>query len=205
MRIDRRQFVLGAIGSGTISTLLVGCGGGSEPKTGRSAPVNPTSTATGALEEISLTFSETNEFYNELTKALGQKRNVILKFDGEHRVGESSKFLTEFIGHATNWDELLKEIRQKDTQAGRKELQRAFAAELLNHEALKDESRIPNGDVKLPSGEVIEPATVMLVLGILLILAATSVAHAESARGRSYRITTRVSKTGIELHFQAEP
>ncbi len=154
---------------------------------------------------MSLTFSETEAFYDQLSKAIESKQNFVLTFDGKHRVGENSKLLTEFIGKATNWEELWKEFKEKDTEAGRRELERVFTAELLNHKALKDDSRVPNGEVKLPSGEVIEPTTVILVLGIILILAATSVAHAESARGRRYRIAIREPKTGFELYFQGEP
>lgn len=211
MQINRRQFVQGVLGSGAVSTFLIGCGGGQSASTGatnhnqRSNESSDMMSSTSYATETSLTFSETKEFYEQLSRAVESGENVVVGFDGEHHVGENSKFLTEFMAKATNWEELWKEFQDKDTESGRKDLEHVFTVELLKHKALKDDSRLPNGDVKLPSGEVIGPATVVLVLGIILILAATSVAHAESARGRKYRIAIQEPATGIELYFQGEP
>jgi hypothetical protein len=68
MRIDRRQFVLGVMYSGSASTLFVGCGGSKSDSNGIASahtPPKPT--------EVSLMFAETDEFYKELTDAIGNK------------------------------------------------------------------------------------------------------------------------------------
>ena len=181
MRIARRQFVR-VIGGCTVSILVAGCGR-------RELTVTPEA-------ELQLTFSETDEFYNQLSIAIKRKQNVVLSFDGKHRVSENSLLLKEFIGKATNCEELWKIVERKDTEAGRKELEHVFSAELLSHKALNQEAR-------LPSGEVVEPATVCLVLGIMLIAAA--VAAAEINRNGKYRIGFRLAMTGMELYFQGEP
>lgn len=204
MQVDRRQFVLGVICGGSFSTLFGGCGS-SMPSGGGSVSDSTTSSPKKdeVHTEVTLTFTETDEFYKSLTDAIDTKQNVVLKFDGEHRVGENSKLLA-VLGNSTNWKELWKELQERDTATGRKELQRVFTADMLKHKALKDEPGIPSSG-KLPNGEVIEPATVVLVLGILLILAAASVAHAEIARGGKYKIAIRESNNGMELLFQGEP
>lgn len=185
VHLHRRQFVVGAVTSMAAPTLLAGCGRSTPSPPAQASPPNPR-----------LTFDDSGSFYAQLQERLADSKEVIVQFDGQHRVGRDSRLMKEFIPHAKNCEELYREVSAKDTPTGRTQLNRVFEDELLEHGSVKESTT-------LPSGQVIEPTVVILVLGVLLILA--SVAHAESARGRRYRVGLREPNTGMELFFQGEP
>ena len=200
MQLDRREFVFRVFGSTTLSA-LAGCGGSRGSGGGGGSQHTKSADAT-------ITFDDSEQFYQQLSQAISRGQEVTLRFDGVHRISRQSRLMTEFIDPPakpempycpTNRVELYREFsKMEKTADGREQLRQLFADDLLEHEVVKDQ-------IKLANGEVIEPLTVMLV--VLVILAVASVAHAEIISDRRYRIGVRGKIPGaeIELFIQGEP
>ena len=113
-------------------------------------------------------------------------------FDGTTKLTNKSPLpaiLRDPISKITNRDEFIESIHKLDTEEGRKILKLIFDDELLEHERA-------GIDKKLPSGQVIEPTTVALVIVVSLIIAATAV------------ITTQIVLHGpvkLSLRYDAAP
>lgn len=197
MAMDRRTFVAGSLGVTLSSLLQIGCGCSSATTSAESPnPTEPPEPA--ANREVTLAFEESDEFYAELDQAIAQCEKVVVTFDGPDRVGKESRLLKVYAAGATNWEAFFDQCTAMESDSVHlQQLQQVFAQDVLEHEAVKSR-------VELPSGEVIELATVILVLGIIILAAAASVAHHEIARGRSYRIklATHVGKVGLSLSFE---
>ena len=188
--IDRRQFI-GTVATGGVVVALTSTG--CSPSDSGNGGTSSSSDGKGA-EEISLVFRESKEFYEDLDDALAKSDKVVVAFDGTDRIGRDSPMLKEYLASSSNAQEIYDIVTRKDTEVGRDELKMAFQEELLEHQEART-------GLKTPNGEVIEPGTVLLILGIILIAATASVAHAESARGRTYRVEVIVSPNSFSLIF----
>jgi len=184
--IDRRQFIGGiAIGGAVVALNSTGCTSSTSSTTG------------GRAEETTLLFRESKEFYKQLDDALVKSNKTVITFDGTDRIGRDSPMLKQYLASSSNSQQIYDIVTGKDTEQGRSELKKAFEDDLLEHQEART-------SLKTPNGEVVEPGTVILVLGILLIVAAASVAHAESARGRAYRVEVSASPNSFTLIFDGQ-
>jgi hypothetical protein len=180
IQVGRRR-VLFDLTSAAIAITVAGCGRDEGAPAGSSAIV----------------FRDTEEFYTLLNAALATDSQVSISFDGSEKVKKESRLLTEFMAKASNAQEFYETIIKRDTLEGRTQLSRAFEDKLLEHEPA-------TSGLETPNGEIIDPGTVILILGIAFIIAAASVAHAESMRGRSYHIELRAGPDSVTLVFASQ-
>ena len=185
MKTPRRKFIRDILG-GSVPLILCGCGsGGSGPYT----------------DESYLNFEDTDHFYSQLSSEINSKKKVRVSFDGSSKLSRESKMVQDYLKNAANAEDVFKDLRDRDsTENGRKELSMIFTDDLLEHEAVRVQE--PNG-VKLQSGEVIEPLTVVVVIAVLVLVG--TVAHAEIKSNRKYRISFGGNYQGMQIVFESEP
>lgn len=131
---------------------------------------------------LQLVFREDDTFYKTLNEGISQRRAVLVDFDGEHKVGKDSKFLTYLKG-AENGADFLIELKHHNTEQGRQKLARAFTKDLLRQE-------IAQKPVVVGDQTVVEPATVVIVL--IFVVSACGVVAASK-------------KFGVEIDMSAGP
>lgn len=161
---------------------LAGCSGSSgtsnRQKTSADSP-GTESAGSGPPHQqpVELTFRDDQDFYKTLVSHLNDKYTVRVDFDGSHLITKKSPMLA-IIRQCTNADEVWRDVNSLDNDQGRKDvLAKALAPELLVHEPLEHRAdELKQTRDTLPNGEVIEPATVVLVVLIVLIVSGTALA-----------------------------
>ncbi len=181
---NRRNFLAGMAGCGA-AVAVSGCGGSTPSPT---APVS-SDRASAPVETPERRFEETDEFYAWLDGALVSPGRITVRFDGPDRIGADSRFFKDYLAVARNAQEIYEAIINEDTETGRELLKQVFDEDLLDH-------RITETEYRTPSGDVIEGGTVILVLGIVFILATTTIAIAGIPQNRPFRIYIRLHPIG---------
>jgi len=126
------------------------------------------SETTGLVKELG--YSESEAFFEEFNKAMAAGNTVRVKFDGTTKLTEDSELFKAMMSqkHVQNYQELVQSLQEMDTADGRKTISTIFDDSLLEHDELSKQ-------LELPSGEVVEPGTVMLVLIIILATVSTGI------------------------------
>ena len=185
VKISRREWVQGIsiFGAASIITAVVpGC---VRPR-GQVA-IDQTQNQ-GNNPPIELNYAETDEFIGELNAAIETGRSVSVIFDGTVRMQQDSPLFAFLAADANirNRDEFVQTLHAQDTDVGRKALGLMLDESLLDH-------RQAGISRELPSGEIIEPTTLVLVCLSLLIVASATVA------------TTQIVLHGpVELSYEAK-
>ena len=140
---------------------------------------------------VTLVFREDEDFYRQLTEGINQGRSVTITFDGQQKVGRGSDFLA-FLKKAENAADILRDMREQDTEQGRRELARAFEKDLLQHETARE-------PVVVNDQTVVEPATVVLVA--IIIIGAITATYAVADVSKEFKGTVEMSGGPVHVKF----
>jgi hypothetical protein len=183
---QRRQFLEAvAVGGCGFTLAAAGCGGKDS-----SPPSDPEITTT------KLIFEETNAFYRKLKAARNKYNVVTLTFSGPDRIGSESRLLKEHLLKVANWEEVYQQINKLgETAEGIATLKTVFDEEVLQ---LK-----PAGMAcETPTGEVVEPTTLVMFVLITFIIAGTGVALAGGEAGLNVKPPEGSNPPGIDIWFK---
>lgn len=141
---------------------------------------------------VSIQYNDSDAFFDEFLSELDKGSTVKVKFDKGERLTKDSKLfqLMKDENRVLDRTELFKSLQEMDTtDEGRKELAQILDPNLLNHDQI-------HASTELPSGEICEPGTILLIAVILLV---AGVVTNEIASGRRIK---RVSLGPCEIEFE---
>jgi hypothetical protein len=195
--VTRRRFLAQVAGGGA-ALAISGAGCAPPPATPSGVPAPPVTMyiETPPPEPIELVFAENANFYATLDRALRNSTPVTVTFDGSVRIGRDSRFFNEYLAAAENAQDIYETIDKHDDQTGREQLKLAFEDTLLDHEEVTVETKKPNG-------EVIEPGTIVLVLGLAFIAAVTAIVISTPVKDRPFNIEMVLSPFRVELRIMS--
>jgi hypothetical protein len=186
-----RRALLKRLGVGGLSlaapALFSGCPGRQNRK---SVPLDP----------IDLPYAESPDFNQRFNSAIRERRLVNVVFDGTVRIRRVSPFF-QMLAHDPNLrnrDALIEVFNLSDTDPGRERLRIAFEDDLLRHDRAERRRA-------LPSGNVIEPTTVVLVVVSLLIVASAVAVTTQITLHGPVRASWQAQYRDTRAAFSFEP
>jgi len=157
---------------------MLGCGSQINTTTESSEVVQETPHIYPQME-VTLTFSESDDFYNKLEEAAESKAEIIVKFDGNQPIGRDSKML-EILRNVKNWESVIEKVRETGVdKEGRLLLSRLFDQELMETAEITNEEAAK-------SNNVFEPGTITLV--VIILIASTAGGLAAYGLEKGYKV-----------------